>query len=613
MSEFLTNMARLFREMRDYLLGGTLEPLPIRKVLRRYSLQRMGRDLTAGTNVALLAIPQGMAFAMMAGLDNVAYGIICSAVAATIAPLFSSSRHTVLGPTNATALMVFSALAGRSAAAVEVLPVLIFISGTLLVVGAYLRMADLLQYISRSVIVGYVTGASALIIAGQMRDVLGIAEASGDPAAVARKARTFFSIVADTLGQVTHLDLGTVVVSGLTIGVYLVLRRVNSRMPALALTLVLMTCLVMIAQRIGLWQGVAHLSGFDISRLAPRIPDLRSPQTLDQVALLFGPAFAIAFTSGLENSVMSKSLASRCGDRPDANQDMLSVGVANLASAFLSHMPASGSLTRSTLNFESGATSQISSLFCGLICGVGALTLGSAVSYIPRCSLAVLVMVAALALINRRNLRICLRATRSDGTTLIATIAATLLLPLHVAIFVGVATSIILYLRKAARPMLVEYEFNTEGDLTERSLSAERQTPQISIVHVEGELFFGAAELFRTQIQRTVVDPNLRVIILRMKNARHLDATSVMALEELILFLRSKNRHLIISGASKQVYRVIRNSGLLDVVGRDNFFMGSPQNPNLSTRNALKRAQVLLGTSKADVRIFFDPQHPRGD
>jgi SulP family sulfate permease len=131
--------------------------------------------------------------------------------------------------------------------------------------------------------------------------------------------------------------------------------------------------------------------------------------------------------------------------------------------------------------------------------------------------------------------------------------------------------------------------------------------PAISIVHVEGDLFFGAAELFRTQIQKTSLDPDLRVIILRLKNARHLDATSVVALEELVQFLRAHDRHVIISGASKEVYRVLKNSGTLEVIGKENVKLNNPQNPNVSTRNALKRAQELLGTKEADIRIFHDP------
>ena len=139
----------------------------------------------------------------------------------------------------------------------------------------------------------------------------------------------------------------------------------------------------------------------------------------------------------------------------------------------------------------------------------------------------------------------------------------------------------------------------------------KRRVPSISIVHVEGELFFGAAELFRTQVQRACNDENLKIIILRMKNAHRLDATSVMALEELIVFMRSIGRDLIISGATKDVYKVLRNSGLVQVLGRDNIYMGSLKNPNRSTRNALKRAQEILGTEKADIRIYYDPNQSK--
>jgi SulP family sulfate permease len=218
------------------------------------------------------------------------------------------------------------------------------------------------------------------------------------------------------------------------------------------------------------------------------------------------------------------------------------------------------------------------------------------------------VICIAVSLVNRRNIRICLRATKSDAFVFVVTFFATLMVPLHVAIFTGVGLSIMLYLRKASQPSLVEYEFNKEGNLAEAARHAQRQNPSISIVHVEGDLFFGAAELFRTQIQRTCADANLRVIILRMKNARHLDATSVMALEELVRTMRTSGRDLIVSGAGKDVYRVLRDSGVLDTVGRENFFMGSAQNPNLSTRNALKRAQQIIGVKEAEVQIFYDPR-----
>jgi len=237
------------------------------------------------------------------------------------------------------------------------------------------------------------------------------------------------------------------------------------------------------------------------------------------------------------------------------------------------------------------------------------------IDYIPKSALAALVIALSLSLFNVRNIRICLNSTSDDAVVLIATFVATLLAPLHVAIFIGVAISISLFLRKASRPYLVEYEFSDDGELREMGEKRERPIPAISIVHVEGDLFFGAAELFRTQIQRIVLDPAIHVIILRMKNARHLDATSVLELEDLIRFMRSRGLHLLISGAPREVYRVLKNSGVLQTLqegcdrkqGETNLFLGNARNPNLSTRDALRRAQELLGTDKADIRIFYDP------
>jgi SulP family sulfate permease len=342
----------------------------------------------------------------------------------------------------------------------------------------------------------------------------------------------------------------------------------------------------------------------------------------NDISALLGVAFAIAFLASLENTLMAKALASRSGDHSDVNQDMFSVGIANIASAFAGGMPASGSLTRSLLNFESGARTRFASFFSGVYSLGFAVLIASSVrwgvpliDYVPKAALAALVIALSLSLFNVRSIRICLNSTGDDAMVLITTFVATMLAPLHVAIFIGVALSISLFLRKASRPYLVEYEFSDEGELREMGEKRQRPIPAISIVHVEGDLFFGAAELFRTQIQRTVSDPAIQVIILRLKNARHLDATSVMALEDLIRFMRGKGLHLIISGAPREVYRVLKKSGVLVTLqegcdrkaGESNLFITNPRNPNLSTRGALKRAQQLLGTDKADIRIFYDP------
>ncbi len=581
-----------------------LQLFPFRRVLRQYPAALFPADLKAALNVALLAIPQGMACAKIAGLPVAATGIACAAIGSLLGPLFAHSRHTNLGPTNASALMAFSALASFAAPDRPFLLVLLtLMASAMLLLGAVFRLADLIQYISRSVIVGYVTGAALLIMASQLPDALGIGHHSGP-------AHTFFSLLAQPLANLAQFSGPDLLLSTSSLLLFTLLSRHPSlqKLPCFALTLVAMAALAQLLQARGF--PVHYLQPFALRDLAPSLPNLTAPGTADHISRLLGPAFAVAVLAALETSVMTKSLASRSGDRPDLNQDLFGCGLANLGSACCGGLPVSGSLTRSMLNFSSGARTPVSSFLCGLFCLVGALLLGQAVAFIPQAALAALIMGLSLSLINRHHLRICLRATRADAITLSATFLGTLLMPLHVAIFAGVATSIVLYLRQAARPNLVEYDFTPDGSLTERPDALRRSHPAISIVHVEGELFFGASELFRSQIQQTAADPNLRLIILRLKNARHLDATSVMALQELTAFLRQSGRGLLISGLSKEVYRVLKNADMIDFIGRENLFMGSAQNPNLSTRNALKRAQAFLGSTQADIRIFFDPSQP---
>jgi sulfate permease, SulP family len=601
-SGFTHSLRRAWTSAVAFTVDHPLDPFPLRFALDGYRRAWFKLDLKGGLDGALLAIPQGMAFAMIANLP-LAYGITCSAVSCIVGALFASSRHSVFGPTNATAFMVASFFAvNPHIAQREAMPMLVFLVGALLLVGAYFKVADIAQFISRTVVVAYLAGAAVQMLVRQLPVVLGVE--SGD-------ARTIFGALFDVLGALGAVQWPILAVSLFTLVSYVVLKRFRPQWPAFAMTLVAASVISMLLERAGVVLPTFASEKFTWRELLPPFPDFTGKHTSAHFSQLFGLAVSLAFLVMLENSAMARTLAGRSGHRVDANQDMFSLGAANLACAYLSGMPASNSLTRSMVNFNSGAVTPVSVIVSGLLCLAGALTLGPMVAFMPRAALGVLVMCVAASLIHPRQIRVCLRATKSDALVFVATLAATLLVPLHVAIFTGIGLSVILYLRKAGRPSLVEYEFNTEGHLAEAQ-DSRRQNPAISIVHVEGELFFGAAELFRSQIQRACSDPNLRIIILRLKNARHLDATSVMALEELIRQLRATGRDLVVSGAMRDVYRVLKDSGMIEVIGRENFFMGSAANPNLATRNALKRAQQILGGREADIHIFFDPRQQSG-
>ena len=278
----------------------------------------------------------------------------------------------------------------------------------------------------------------------------------------------------------------------------------------------------------------------------------------DSINLLLTPAMAIALLCVLEGNSIGKSLAARDGDRLNSNQEMLSSGMANLACGLLSGMAASGSLTRSQLNSSSGAKTPISSLFSGLIVLAGAFALAPLIGYIPSASLAVVVVVIGISLLNAHQLRMVMKTTKSDSITFFVTFITGLVFALDFAIYVGAACSIALFIKKVANPEIVEYAFDKKGQLGKLREKEERADLEVSIVHVEGELFFGAAELFRDQMRRVSDAGNLKVVIMKLRNAHNLDATSCMALEELIKYMNERDRILLVSEVRPDTMRILK-------------------------------------------------------
>ena len=236
------------------------------------------------------------------------------------------------------------------------------------------------------------------------------------------------------------------------------------------------------------------------------------------------------------------------------------------------------------------------------------LAISPLLNHIPIAALAAYLITIAARLFNPAQILIARRATRSDAAVFWITLIAALFLQLDTAIYVGVGISLILFLNKASTPTLQEHAFDDQGQLTRIETPAARNSPQVSIVHVEGDLFFGAADIFQDGIRRLAEDPNIRVFILHMKNARHLDATTVLALGQLIEFLQGQQRHLLISGVHGDVAAVLKRSGLADKIGLENMFPAE-ENNTLATKKALQRAQSLIGV-KPELRVYYQQMAP---
>ena len=578
--------------------------LVLSRVLRDYQSYFFQNDLGAGVNVALLAIPQGMAYALVAGLP-IHYGLLGSAVAAVMGSLLGGGRFITLGPTNATAVLLFGAFASlglikadglTSQEGLLLLPLILIFSGLFLVIACVFRISFIVQFVSRTVITAYVTAAACLIIANQSRHVLGIVPQEGAPPS------TFLEIIFFLIKNCPSISLPTLSLSLITAAIYLLIHYRAPKFPNVALSLIL-------SSFIAHWLGTFGYSFTTLDAFAIDKNLISMPQWelgLSYWNVILSTSFAVSLLCLLEGLSIGKSLSARAGARIDANQETFSIGMGNIGCAFFCGMPASGSLTRSTLNVDSGALTNVANLITGAVIILGLLLLGDLVSFVPVCSLSTLVIFIGFSLIKARQIKTVSQATRSDGFAFAITLIFGLTVSLQVAIFAGVLTSVLLFLRKVAQPQLIEYGYTEEGRLAEASPQTKRAEPEVSIVHVEGELFFAAADLFYEQIRRVGDDPNLKVLVLKMLNAHHLDATSVLALEELLDSLGEKDCHVLLCEIRKENLRILKNSGVLSRINRRNIFPYITHNPTLSTAKAIRRAKTLVEGTPAKVTIFSE-------
>ncbi|HEY0945070.1 MAG TPA: SulP family inorganic anion transporter [Opitutaceae bacterium] len=581
------------------------ERFPLQEELRRYSWQKLRADLLAGATVSLVSIPQAIGFALIAGLPPLMV-IMSVIVGGFVCALFSSSRHLVFGPTNSISIILAATIFSFKDVSLtppEITLLLAFLIGIFQLAAGLSQLGKLTQFISRSVIVGYGTAIGILLIAGQVPHWLGMAVG---------ERGSFIGSLWEALLHLVRLEFNVyAAIMGVT--TLLLFHALDRFLPKLPAELPGLIFLALFTRYFDLSSiGIRTIA--DEGALSVALPSFMgmpvSAANLSVAPSLLGAALAIAILGMLEAISISKTLAAKSGQRLDANQELIAMGVANIATSAYGAMPGSASFARSGANFHAGGKTQVSALASSLIVLAALFFVAPLINFIPVPSLAAHLIRIGLKMVHRDQLRICWRATQSDKVVLATTMAAAFFLKLDIAIYVGVGMSLALFLRKASAPSLVEYGFTEQGQLSELDEKAARRNPAISIVHVEGELFFGAADLFQEQVRYLADDDNIKVVILRMKNARHLDATSVMSLLQLHEYLQKTRRHLLISGINPDVERVLESSGALAKLGPENIFPAEA-NLTMSTKRALLRASQLLqqasgAKTPTDVRIFYD-------
>jgi len=534
--------------------------IPFLSWIRSYGRRHIKADLVAGLTVAVVAVPQCMAYALIAGLP-VQYGLYAAIVPAIIGSLWGSSAQLITGPTTAISLVVFSTLIDLappgSSHYVELAFFLALLVGVVQILMGVARLGSLLNFVSHSVILGFTAGAAVLISFKQIPNLLGLH---------LEKSRTFVESLVRLAQHLHETHLITLALGTLTIVVIVIVKKLRPSLPGTLIALVVVGGIVAF---LGLdTKGVLVVGGI------PRtLPPFHLPQVSmgAYVANLAPGALAIAILGLMEAVSIAKSISGQTHQRLDVNQEFVGQGLSNVAASLFGGYAGSGSFTRSAVNFRSGGKTPMSGVFSGIAVAVVILLAAPLASKLPVAGLAGVLMVVAYDMVQKEDIKRAVRCTRGDGLVLIVTFLSTLFLHLEFAVYVGVLLSIGLHLAETAHPRM----HSSVPDLTTGRMvgtARGRICCQMDIVTVEGAVFFGSVTFVLEDLERRLRNhPRMANLLIRLHQTNILDASGIHSLEILLDEIRERGGGLYFAGVKPRIFQVLKNSGLLREVGEDHF------------------------------------------
>ena len=545
------------------MLTGIFPFLSWSREMDRFTLRA---DAMAGLTGALVVLPQGVAFATLAGMPP-QYGLYAAMVPAVVAALFGSSRHLVSGPTTAASIVLFTALASLATPGspdyIRLALTLTLMVGIFELVLGLARFGFLVNFISHSVIVGFTAGAAIHIGASQLRHFFGIDIPTGLPVhetliEVARSMEQVSSPV--VLVGVVTIMAGVAAKHAFPRSPYLVTAMLAGGVTAVVLDAVL----------------GPKLTGIEtVGALPATLPPLSTPDfAFGTIKELAPTALAVTLFALTEAVSISRSLAARSGQLIHGNQEFIGQGLSNIAGSFFSSYVATGSFNRSAVNFQAGAVTPLAAIVAGVVLMMVVPAVGPLGAWLPNATMAGILFMVAWGLVDWKEIKRILRANRGDAGVLVITFLATLLLELDFAILLGVLASLIVYLHRASQPSVLvrvpdphspRRSFTTDAKLPE--------CPQLAIVRIDGALFFGAvsfvAERLRIVGRRSRMQKHLLIF------ARSISFVDVAGAELLAQTARERRRAggaLYLTHVKPEVDDTLKKGGYLDVIGHDNLF-----------------------------------------
>lgn len=502
--------------------------LPALGWLRRYDRSDLGGDGTAGIVVAVMLVPQGMAYAMLAGMPPVA-GLYASALPVLGYVLFGSSRHLAVGPSALTALLTLSAVSRLatpgSASFVVLAGALALLAGLLQLLLGLVRAGFVTNFLSGAVVSGFTSGAALIIAVNQVKDLLGVPAKAGT------------GLIGLLAGLVPHLgqaSLPTALVGVGAVSALLALRRWRLRLlPGPLVVVALGTALAALLRLDA--AGVAVVGPVPRGLPQPALPGV----SWGALGALLPSAMALAFVGFMEAIAVSRAIAAREGYRVDASRELVGLGSANLLAGLLGGYPLGGGFGRSAVNYQAGARTQLASVVRAALLVLTLLALTPLFHYLPRAVLGAIVFVAVIGLVDLREPARLFRVRPADALTLLVTAAATVLLGVQIGILVGVSVSLLVYVGRSAYPHVAELGWLPDDGVFRNvaRFPAARRYRGVVLVRPDATLYFANMAFLESwldaAVERRARDGGapVRAVVIDFSAVNDVDAVALEAIE----------------------------------------------------------------------------------
>ncbi len=528
---------------------------------KRPSLPQLKQDFTAGLTVALILIPQSLAYAQLAGLP-VTFGLYAALIAPFIAALFGSSKQLSTGPVAILSVMTAAALTPLAVQGtpeyIALAVVLAFCLGLFQIALGLLRLGGLVSLLSHPVVYGFTNAAAVIIATTQLSKFFGVT--------VGTSEYQYQTVLTVLRAAVTDLEIHTLIMGLCVLGSMIWLKKTQKKLPVILISVVVYTF-------------VSYLTGYNgsiIGTIPTGLPSLSWPQiTIGTMATLAASVVTMSLIGFTESISVAQAIAVKTKSKIQPNRELIGQGIANVVGSFFQSYPVAGSFSRTAVNYQAGAQTEFSSLFTSFVVLIVLLFFTPYLYYLPQVVLAAIIVYSVASLLDFRKIRHIWNTNKYDAIAAILTFAATLYTAPHLenGILLGVLFSLGHYVYRNAHPKVVFMSKYRDGSFHDSERFQLERCKNIAIVRLDAPLFFANSAYFEEEIiDYLAKNKYVRFILIVGSGINEVDSSGEEMLITMYETLKSAHKDLYFSDLREHVHDVFVSTGLVKKIGEDHFF-----------------------------------------